>query len=127
MLAEGWHYGSWVVGAARIRDVDPHWPAVGSRIHHSVGSWPLLLDDHTEVLECEPGRRLVLRARGWPAGEATVSLTLTATPTGGVQVEMWEDATSGPGTLVPRPLREPLISARNTEALRRLLLLAAGR
>ncbi len=128
VLADGWHYGSWVVGAARIRDVDEGWPAVGTRIHHSVGTWPLLLDDHTEVLECDPLRRLVLKARAWPAGEAKVSLTLTpSTPSGGVDVEMWEDATSGPGALVPRPVREPLISARNTEALRRLLLLATGR
>ncbi|MFL6157733.1 MAG: SRPBCC family protein, partial [Marmoricola sp.] len=49
VLSDGWLYPSWVVGAARMRDVDASWPAVGSRLHHSVGNWPLLLDDSTEV------------------------------------------------------------------------------
>ncbi len=40
VLADGWLYSGWVVGASRIRAVDEQWPAVGSKIHHSVGSWP---------------------------------------------------------------------------------------
>ena len=51
MLSDGWLYALWVVGAARMRDVDEGWPAVGTRLHHSVGTWPLLIDDTTEVLE----------------------------------------------------------------------------
>jgi len=70
VLADGWMYATWVVGASRIRAVRPHWPQLGSRIHHSFGVWPALIDDHTEVLECDPGRELLLKARGWPAGEA---------------------------------------------------------
>jgi uncharacterized protein YndB with AHSA1/START domain len=57
VLADGWMYPLWVVGASRMRDVDPHWPEVGSKLHHSVGVWPGLIDDNTEVLEVEPGRR----------------------------------------------------------------------
>ena len=76
VLADGWLYPLFVVGASRMRDVDDDWPAVGARLHHSVGTWPLLIDDTTEVLEVEPGRRLVLLARGWPAGEANVEFTL---------------------------------------------------
>ena len=38
VLSDGWLYPLWVVGASRMRDVDPDWPAVGSRIHHSVGA-----------------------------------------------------------------------------------------
>ena len=63
VLADGWLYPLFVVGASRMRDVDDDWPAVGSRLHHSVGTWPLLIDDTTEVLtsasSCSrvPGRR----------------------------------------------------------------------
>ncbi len=30
VLADGWSYANWVVGAARVRDVDPGWPAQGA-------------------------------------------------------------------------------------------------
>ena len=57
VLADGWMYGMWVVGASRIREVDPNWPQPGSRIHHSVGLWPALINDHTEVLSATVGQR----------------------------------------------------------------------
>jgi uncharacterized protein YndB with AHSA1/START domain len=127
VLSDGWLYPSWVVGASRIRDVDQTWPQVGSRLHHSFGVWPLVVDDTTEVLECEPDRRLVLQARGWPAGEATVKLQLEADGAGFCRVTMAEDASSGPGTLIPPALRQPPIRFRNTESLKRLAYLAEGR
>jgi hypothetical protein len=49
-----------VVGASRIREVEPDWPAKGSRIHHSFGVWPLVIDDDTEVLRSEPEHELLL-------------------------------------------------------------------
>ena len=49
VLEDAWSYGMWVVGAARIRDVEMHWPQVGSMIHHSVGAWPVLLSDINAV------------------------------------------------------------------------------
>lgn len=127
VLADGFSYASWVVGASRVRAVDADWPAVGSRIHHSVGSWPLLLDDVTEVLACDPGRMLTLQARGWPAGEARVELELTPSDeagSGGCRIEIREDATHGPGTLIPGPVRQLAIAPRNVESLRRLSYLA---
>jgi hypothetical protein len=116
-----------VVGASRIRDVDQQWPQTGSRLHHSFGVWPLLIDDHTEVLSCDPGRELLLKARGWPAGEARVRIKVSAAGTHGSVVSIAEDATGGPGRLIPRPARQLLITPRNTEALRRLALMAEGR
>ncbi len=74
VLSDGWLYPLWVVGASRMREVDDHWPQAGARLHHSVGTWPLLLDDQTEVLECRPGSLLKLRAHGWPAGAAEVTI-----------------------------------------------------
>lgn len=127
VLADGWLYATWVVGASRIRDVDPHWPHAGSRLHHSFGVWPVLIDDHTEILACDPGRELLLKARGWPAGEAHIRIKVTAAGTHGSIVSIAEDATSGPGRMIPRPARQLLITPRNTEAMRRLALIAEGR
>ena len=126
VLADGWLYPLFVVGASRMRDVDESWPAVGARLHHSVGTWPLLIDDTTEVLEVEEGRRLLLKARGWPAGEAHVDISLR--PDGDATlVTMEEDATAGPGVLVPKPLRDAQLHWRNVEALRRLAFVVEGR
>ncbi len=126
VLADGWLYPLWVVGATRMREVDDHWPAQGARLHHSAGVWPLVLDDETEVLESVPEQRLRLRARGWPAGEAEVLLELREQD-GQTVVELHEDVVSGPGRLVPGPVRRPMIHVRNVEALRRLAALAEGR
>ena len=127
VLADGWLYATWVVGASRMRDVDASWPARGSRLHHSVGLWPAVIDDQSEVLRSEPGTRLVLRAKGWPVGEAIVDLRLRAVGDGRCEVVMLEDAVSGPGLVLPRVLRQPVIAVRNREALHRLGLLAEGR
>ena len=126
VLADGWLYPLWVVGASRMREVDDAWPAVGARLHHSVGTWPLLLDDETESVECEPGMRLVLHAHAWPAGRATVTLRLS--PVGAdTEVSIEEQATDGPGALVPRVVQDPLLAWRNVEALRRLAYLVERR
>lgn len=126
VLADGWLYPLFVVGASRIRDVDETWPAVGSRLHHSVGSWPLLIDDNTEVLEVEEDRRIVLKARGWPMGEARVEISLL--PSGdGTIVTIVENVTAGPGVLVPKPVQDVQLHLRNTETLLRLAFVAEGR
>jgi uncharacterized protein YndB with AHSA1/START domain len=119
VLADGWLYPLWVVGASRMREVDDHWPAVGSRLHHSVGTWPLLIDDTTAVVEVVPGSLLVLEARAWPTGKAVVTLRLDAVGAE-TDVTIEEDPTGGPGVLVPRLLRDPPLAWRNVEALRRL-------
>jgi uncharacterized protein YndB with AHSA1/START domain len=126
VLADGWLYPSWVVGAARMRDVDQDWPEVGAKLHHSVGNWPLLLDDRTEVLDAVPGRFLRLKAHGWPAGAAEVIIEIEDDgPRSRVHIR--EDAVEGPGVLLPKPLRQLAIGPRNREALRRLAFLAEGR
>lgn len=126
VLADGWLYPLWVVGASRMRDVDGHWPEVGARLHHSVGVWPLLVDDETEVLEVIPGKVLTLHARARLTGTAEVALRLE--PRGDeTRVVIEEDAVSGPGLLVPRPLRELGLVWRNVESLRRLAYLAERR
>ena len=75
VLADGWSFATWVVGAARIRDVSEGWPAEGTQIHHSVGGWPLLIDDTTTVRRSERPRLLELTVRAWPSGEGVVRIT----------------------------------------------------
>lgn len=126
VLEDGWLYPLWVVGASRMRDVDEDWPLVGTKLHHSVGSWPLLLDDRTEVLGVVRREHLHLRAHSWPAGAAEVLLT-TESVTDGTLVTIREDASHGPGTLVPRPLRQLAMVPRNRETLQRFAFVAEGR
>ena len=126
VLSDGWLYPLFVVGASRMRDVDESWPAVGAKLHHSVGTWPLLIDDTTEVVEIEEGKRVLLLARGWPAGQAHVDISLE--PDGDTTVvTITEDATAGPGLLVPKPLRDVQLHWRNVETLRRLAFVVEGR
>ena len=127
VLADGWMYATWVVGTSRVRDVDTHWPAVGAKIHHSFGLWPVVIDDTSEVLSCEPERELTLKARGWPVGEAHVTITLAPAGATDTSVSIREDVVAGPALVIPRPVRQFAIGSRNTEALRRLGYLAAGR
>ena len=126
VIQEGWLYSGWVVGASRIRSVDDQWPAQGSRLHHSVGSWPFLIDDSSRVTAVEPERKLELLARGWPLGEAKVLITLEDLGGSQCRVSIAEDAVRGPGKLVPKKLGDPVIAVRNRETLRRLELMAVG-
>ncbi|MCY1229919.1 hypothetical protein D9M72_423100 [compost metagenome] len=94
-------------------------------LHHSVGAWPLLINDKTTVTASDPGKSLELIARGWPLGEAKVVITLEPEETG-CKVTIAEDATKGPGRKIPKFIRDPLITVRNRETLNRLELMAAG-
>ncbi|GAA1594607.1 MULTISPECIES: SRPBCC family protein [Kribbella] len=125
VLIDGWSYAAWVVGASRIREVDPSFPEPGGRIHHSVGAWPLLVDDTTTSLEYEPGRRLRLSLRVWPAGHGEVEFRADETPDG-CRLVMTEKAVSGPVALLPAAVADLMLHPRNAEALRRLKLLAEG-
>lgn len=126
VLADGWLYTGWVVGASHIRAVDARWPDVGQQLHHSVGAWPFLISDSTTTLEAEPPHRLVLQARAWPAGEARIELTITGDDlTSTVTID--EVPNKGPGKWLHNPVQDRLLVARNREALDRLAALAEGR
>ncbi|WP_151084118.1 SRPBCC family protein [Nocardioides cynanchi] len=126
VLSDGWLYPVWVVGASRMREVDLTWPEVGSQLHHSVGAWPLLINDNTEVTESRHEQVLGLRGRGWPAGEVDIEIRLR--PVGSdTEVAIDEDAAAGPGLLIPKPLRGLTFQWRNVETLRRLAYIAERR
>lgn len=123
VLADGWTYSQWVVGNSRTRAVDPHWPQPGSAIRHSIGVWPLVIDDQTTVESCDPGRELVLRAGLGPLGAARITMRLTDIGDG-CRVEMIEVPTAGPMNLIPDRLTLVAIYPRNRECLLRLTALA---
>ena len=120
LLADGRRYADWVVGAKRIRAVDPTWPEEGSQFHHTVGVGPVSTNDTTEVLSfTRPDGPVVLKARGWPTGAARI--TITAEPAGsGSEVVIDEVPMEGPARSLHNPLLDALIHLRNVESLRRL-------
>jgi hypothetical protein len=126
VLSNGWLYPTWVVGASRMRDVEKSWPAVSARIHHSVGVWPLLINDTTSILEWDPPRHALLKARSWPAGSAHVALDVRPEARG-CTVTITEDAIEGPmRRLLPEPVRAAALLPRNKETLQRLAFIAEG-
>ncbi len=125
VLDDGWSYCNWVVGTAQMRDVDSQWPTPGARLHHSVGVWPALISDTTEVLERTP-TSITLEARGWPLGKAHVTIEVEDLGGDSSRVTIAEDAVAGPGTLVPGPARQLLIVPRNRESLQRLAKIVEG-
>jgi uncharacterized protein YndB with AHSA1/START domain len=127
VLADGWLYAIWVVGASRMRAVEDVWPAEGARLHHSAGAWPALIDDETTLLTWEPSSRVVLEAKGWPLGTARVELTVQSDGPNASRVSIAEDVHRGPARVLPKPLRQAMMVARNTETLRRLAFVVEGR
>lgn len=119
-------YPRWVVGAAGIRDQDEEFPAVGSRFHHKVGSWPVGVKDHTEVLELEAPHRLVLKAKARPLGTATIELDLRESADG-TEVRMEETPGDRLTSLfIGNPVADTALRLRNAEALTRLKRLVEG-
>jgi hypothetical protein len=84
---------------------------------------PITVHDTTSVLESEPARRLVMRARARPTGVARVELDLMPSA-GGTDVTITEFPVEGPPAWLHNPLQDWLIDRRNRESLRRLRRLA---
>ncbi|SFB00624.1 hypothetical protein SAMN05216266_103232 [Amycolatopsis marina] len=127
VLADGWSYAGWVVGASHIRDVDPNWPSVGSRIYHKSGPWPVQVADETEVLTMEQDRMLELRAKLWVLGDVRIRVSLLPLAERETEIRMEEHPTGGPVSMAPKVLQDLLLKPRNQEALGRLADLADGR
>ncbi|MDP9094266.1 MAG: SRPBCC family protein [Actinomycetota bacterium] len=126
VLADGWMFSGWVVGASHIRDVDANWPQVDTRLHHQAGAWPLLVSDSTAVIESVRPTLLVLQARAWPVGEARVSLTLSGDGEG-CEVRMREWPTHGVARYLHSPVQDAILAKRNLESLDRLASIAEHR
>jgi hypothetical protein len=126
VVADGWTYSQWVVGNTRMRAVAPNWPAPGSKIHHTIGVWPVVVNDETIVESCTPLEELVLHAKLRPFGGARITLRFADTHNG-TRVEMAEVPVGGPLNWVPRRLSQLLVYPRNRECVERLVSLAERR
>ena len=127
VLADGWSYAAWVVGASRVRDVDETWPDEGSQIHHSIGAWPVLVNDRTTVVRSVQHESVELDVAVLRLGRGRVTLTIEPAGAGRCTVEMREHMYEGLMSKVPDPVLDPLLEHRNVETLRRLAAIAEGR
>jgi uncharacterized protein YndB with AHSA1/START domain len=125
VLSDPRSFARWVVGSKFVRRADPDWPAAGTAFDHSVGFGPLVLSDHSEVLECTRPHLLRLLVKARPFSQAVVTLRLQAAATGTL-VSMEEHAADRRSRLLFNPLTDPLVRLRNAESLRRLKALAEG-
>ena len=119
VLDDAHAYPRWVVGARRVRRVDPNWPAVGSRFHHAIGTAAGELHDSSKVLERQPPDRIVLEVRFRPTGVANVEIDVERDGENSI-VTIAESPTSGPVSHLPGFITDPLLFARNALALQRL-------
>lgn len=126
VLSDPRSFARWVVGSREIRRADPEWPAVGTAFDHKVGVWPIILSDHSEVVEAAPAQLLKLLVKARPFSKAYVTLRLRQVA-GGTRVEMDEVAADARSRLLFNFLTDPLIRIRNRESLRRLKALAEGK
>jgi uncharacterized protein YndB with AHSA1/START domain len=112
-------YPRWVVGARRIRRVDPDWPREGSEFHHAIGVAGVELRDSSEIVDRDPPHRIVLEVRFRPTGTARVEIDV-APATAGSVVTMEEHPGAGPVSWLPRLVTDPVLHLRNAWSLQRL-------
>jgi uncharacterized protein YndB with AHSA1/START domain len=124
VLANGWRYADWVVGAKTIRAVDDDWPAVGTRFHHRVGVGPVDIADSSVSEAVDDGHALSLRVKAFPAGAARVRIILSPCEDGGTEIKMEEHPIEGFARRWDNPVQGAVLRLRNKEALRRLARIA---
>jgi len=126
VLADPRTYDGVVVGSRRIRWFDARWPDLGTRFHHNVGFGPMVIRDHSEVVEQDLPQRLRLEVRIRPLGRAEVDFRLTPEQ-GGTRVDITETPTSGLLSATWSPPVAALTRWRNQRVLHRLEKLARER
>jgi uncharacterized protein YndB with AHSA1/START domain len=124
VLADGWRYADWVVGAKAIRAVDDGWPAPGTRFHHRVGVGPLDIADSSVSEAVDDGHAISLRVKAFPAGAARVRIVLHPCEDGGTEIKMEEHPIEGFARRFDNPVQGAVLRLRNKEALRRLARIA---
>jgi uncharacterized protein YndB with AHSA1/START domain len=121
VLADPETYPAWLVGAKRIRDISPDWPAPGSHFKHTVGFGPIAVPDKTSVRAVQEPEMLELMVRARPVIEAVVHFHVIAMGPSSCQLTMTETP-AGAYKLIA-PVSQPLIKARNERSLDRLAAL----
>ena len=127
VLVDAWHYPDWLIGAAKIREVDANWPSPGSAFHHAVGVRPFVIPDKTTVIDVEPDRVLKLHVMARPLVSADVTFRITGGDDEGCVLSFEEEPSVRTiGNLV-RPVMDPVIHLRNQRSLRSMDTLVAER
>jgi NAD(P)-dependent dehydrogenase (short-subunit alcohol dehydrogenase family)/uncharacterized protein YndB with AHSA1/START domain len=126
ILADPERYPEWVLGAGEVRESDEGFPQPGTRFHHTVKLGLLQVRDHTEVIELEEPRRIVLRAKARPLGTAIVEIELEEHGEGTEVVISERPAGRFSRLLAGNPLAELGLRLRNAEGLSRLKRIAEG-
>jgi uncharacterized protein YndB with AHSA1/START domain len=122
-IADPRTYPRWLLGAQRIRHVDPAFPAPATQFEHSVGpAGGATVDDSSEALLADPPRRLDLAVHVGPV-EGDVTFLLEESD-GRTTVTLRERPTGRLATLTP--LLRPVLYARNRWSLHQLRRLLEG-
>ncbi|HEX2054266.1 MAG TPA: SRPBCC family protein [Actinomycetota bacterium] len=120
ILLDPYAFPKWVVGAKRIRGVDPEWPRIGSAFYHASGAGgELTVKDKTELVTMERPQSVVLQAFLRPLGIVRIRLYLDlGRRPDSTKLTMIE--APAPGTKL-RPfskLLDPALKMRNARSLR---------
>jgi len=119
VLADPRTYPDWLIGANRIRALDDDWPRPGSRFHHTVGMWPVHINDHSELEAFDPPRSMRLSVRATALVRATVTISVRGDESSSI-VCIAEEPRAGLVGEVVRPALDPVTHLRNHASLRRL-------
>ena len=125
LLAEPERYADWILGTSETRGANGDWPGEGSSLRYRAGIGPIALSDVTEVVESDPPRRLLVRARMRPFGETAIELELEPEDTG-TRLVMTEEPVEGLVEAAHGSVVDAALSARNEHTLERLRALVEG-
>jgi uncharacterized protein YndB with AHSA1/START domain len=123
VLADPLLYSEWVSGVADTRHGQGNWPEPGSSLEYRLGAGPFRIGDETVVIESEPGRRLLVRARAGRVATVRVEIGLEACD-GATTVRIDEDVSGGAAGILPDLITDLLFKSRNIWSLERLRDLA---
>ncbi|MEO7428284.1 MAG: SRPBCC family protein [Acidimicrobiales bacterium] len=118
LLTDPTTYPEWLVGAQRVRRVDPQFPRAGAEFAHSVGASTATIDDTTESLGVREDRHVALLVNAGPF-HARVDFDLEPGLTPDATSVRFSERPVGPLAIIT-PLLKPMIHARNLESLRQL-------
>ena len=128
VLADGWLYPLWVVGASRMREVDDDLAgrrAPGCTTRSAV--WPLLIDDTPRSSRCSPARCSRCKRAGLAGGRGRGAAHAAARRRGDRGRDRGGRASRARRRWCPSRCATPQLHWRNVETLRRLAFLAERR
>lgn len=120
ILLDPYAFPKWVVGAKRIRDVDPDWPRIGSAFYHASGAGgDVTVKDKTVLITMERPQSVVFQAYLRPLGIVRIRhyLDLGSSPD---TTRLTLIEAPAPGTKMRKltKLLNPMLKIRNHRSLK---------